>query len=71
MAFRYKKEGYKIVRLTEEGEEKVGRRTIYSTDDQIQYRGFHIVVTDRKSGRTYILAEDDIEFIDQEEGLVW
>ena len=60
-------EGGIIVRLTGSGYKKVGRRIIYSTDEQVRPRGQYLYVTDRDSGKTYIFNPDtDIESIDQE-----
>jgi hypothetical protein len=60
-------EGARIVRLTDEGYKKVGHRTIHSTHEQVRPRGAYLYVTDRDSGKTYILnAHTDIESIEQE-----
>jgi len=63
----------RTVYLTEEGKEKVGHDTIHTSDERIVVRGKYIFVTSRgtrdpyfessTSGKTYILDEDDIDYI--------
>ena len=54
----------RTVYLTEEGEEKVGYDTIPTTDEEILFKGPYIAVTSKSSGKTYILSDDDIEYVD-------
>lgn len=54
----------RTVCLTEEGTDKVGYNNIHTTDEQIVVKGHYIFVTSSATGKTYILDEDDIAYID-------
>jgi len=54
----------RVVNLTEEGKEKVHMDYIRTTDEDIQYKGNYIVVTSSRTGKTFILTEEDIAYID-------
>jgi hypothetical protein len=49
----------RIVHVAPAGEARIGIKVIKTTDDQIQYHGNNIVVTD-KSKDTYVLRAEDI-----------
>jgi hypothetical protein len=49
----------RFVHVTPQGEARIGMKIIKTADDQIQYHGNNIVITD-KSNDIYVLRAEDI-----------
>ena len=56
--------GHKVVYLTESGREKVHMDYIQTTDEDIQYKENYIVIRSSRTGKTFIIRDEDIDYME-------